>query len=171
MSIADALGYEVMSPNLVQRAMRRVASTRMGARVLSSTMRHIDDVVQRASGGRTTSAAIIAGLAVLDVTTTGRRSGQPRTSHLVAVPYDGALAVLGTNFGGASTPAWVHNVKADPHVTVTYRGTTVAAIARPATPEEQAGVLAASEGVYLGYRKYQERITGRTLRIFLLQLP
>jgi deazaflavin-dependent oxidoreductase (nitroreductase family) len=169
MGIASDLGYDFPAPNLAQRAVQRIASTRPGAEALSMTMRHLDDLVLRLSHGRTTGGALLAGLSVLDVTTTGRRSGQPRTSHLVGVPYADTLAILGTNFGGARTPAWVHNIEAEPRVTVTYRGRSVEAVARPATPEEQEGVLTASEAVYGGYRKYQERISGRTVRIFILQ--
>ena len=101
-------------------------------------------------------------------TTTGRKSGLPRTSHLIAVPYDGTLALLGTNFGQPATPAWVLNLEANPRATVTHSGRTREVVARLATEQEQAGVLAASAQVYGGYLKYQQRITDRRLRIFLL---
>jgi deazaflavin-dependent oxidoreductase (nitroreductase family) len=106
---------------------------------------------------------------VLDVTTTGRRSGEPRRTHLIAVPYADSLALLGTNFGQRSTPAWVLNLEADPRLTVTHHGVTLDAVARPATPDEQADVLTASAGVYGGYLKYQTRIAHRRLRVFLLR--
>ena len=41
-------------------------------------------------------------------------------------------------------------------------------MARAATPDEQTAVLAGSAGVYGGYLKYQDRITRRRLRIFVL---
>jgi deazaflavin-dependent oxidoreductase (nitroreductase family) len=113
---------------------------------------------------------LLAGLPVLDLTTTGRRSGRPRTSHLISVPIDDTLAVLGTNFGQPATPAWVLNLEADPHATVRYRDRTAEVTARPATEAEFARVLAASGPVYPGYRKYQQRIgDSRRLRIFLLE--
>ncbi len=104
---------------------------------------------------------------MLDIVTTGRRSGAPRRTHLIAVPYADTLALLGTNFGQRSTPAWVLNLEADPRLSVMHRGVTLDAIARPATPEEETAVLAASAGVYGGYLKYQDRIT-RRLRIFIV---
>ena len=58
-------------------------------------------LVGRLTKGRRSAPGLLAGLEVLDVTTTGRRSGQRRTSHLIAAPYDGTLALLGTNFGQA----------------------------------------------------------------------
>jgi hypothetical protein len=46
---------------------------------------------------------------------------------------------------------------------------TRAVVARPASDGERDQVLAAASTVYGGYLKYQQRITGRTLRIFLLE--
>jgi deazaflavin-dependent oxidoreductase (nitroreductase family) len=121
------------------------------------------------SRGRTSTPRLLAGIPVLDLTTTGRKSGLPRTSHLIAVPYDDTLALLGTNFGQTSTPAWVLNLEANPRATVVHNGRTREVVARPVTGPEQAAVLAASSQVYGGYLKYQQRITGRQLRIFLLE--
>ena len=168
MGLADDLGYRVRRPNAFQRAVQRFASTRPGAWTFSKLLRHLDDAVGRLSKGRTSAPEVLAGLPVLDVTTTGRRSGLRRTSHLIAVPIDGTLALLGTNFGQPATPAWVLNLEADPHATVTFKHHTVEAVARPAGDDEQARVLAGSAQVYGGYLKYQQRITGRHLRIFVL---
>jgi deazaflavin-dependent oxidoreductase (nitroreductase family) len=167
--LADDLGYRIPRANPFQRLMQGLASTRPGAWLFSHLLRHLDNAVGRLSGGRTSTPRLLAGIPVLDVTTTGRRSGLRRTSHLIAVPYDATLALLGTNFGQPSTPAWVLNLEADPHATVTHTGRTADVVARPATDDEQAAVLAASAQVYGGYLKYQQRITGRRLRIFILE--
>ena len=168
MGLADDLGYRLRPPNAFQALVQRLASTRPGAWLFSKVLRHLDDVVGRLTSGRTSAPEVLAALPVLDVTTTGRKSGLRRTSHLIAVPIGDTVALLGTNFGQPSTPAWVLNLEADPRATVTYRRRTVEATARPADPEEHAAVLAGSAHVYGGYLKYQQRITGRRLRIFLL---
>jgi deazaflavin-dependent oxidoreductase (nitroreductase family) len=167
MGLAADLGYRIPRANPFQRLMQGFASTRPGAWVFSHVLRHLDDAVGRLSRGRTSTPRLLAGIPVLDVTTTGRRSGLRRTSHLIAVPHDGTLALLGTNFGQPRTPAWVLNLEADPHATVTHAGRTVEVLARLATAEEQAAVLADSVQVYGGYLTYQQRIT-RRLRVFLL---
>jgi deazaflavin-dependent oxidoreductase (nitroreductase family) len=169
MGIAADLGYGIPRPNLFQRGVHAFASTRIGAWTFSKLLRHLDDPVGRVSKGRTSAPELLAGLPVLDITTTGRRSGAPRRTHLIAVPYADTLALLGTNFGQRSTPAWVLNLEADPHLTVTHHGVTVEAVARAATAEEQSAVLAASAGVYGGYLKYQDRIAHRRLRTFVLE--
>ncbi len=149
--------------------MQGLASSRPGAWLFSHVLRHLDDAVGRLSGGRTSAPRLLAGIPVLEVTTTGRKSGLRRTSHLIAVPFGDTLALLGTNFGQPRTPAWVLNLEADPRATVTHAGRTAEVRARPATDQEQAAVLAGSARVYGGYLKYQRRITGRRLRIFLLE--
>ena len=170
MSLASELSYEFPRPNWFQRAMKAFGATRFGAWLFSKLLRHLDDVVQRLTRGRTTVPELLAGLPVLDLTTTGRRSGQPRTSHLISVPLDDTLALLGTNFGQPATPAWVLNLEANPHATVRYRGRSVDVLARPATEAEFSRVLASSGPIYAGYRTYQQRIgERRRLRIFLLE--
>jgi deazaflavin-dependent oxidoreductase (nitroreductase family) len=169
MGLAADLGYHVRRPNLLNRGTQAFASTRPGAWLFSKLLRHADDLVGRVSRGRTSAPELLAGLPVVDVTTTGRRSGLRRTSHLIAVPYDDTLALLGTNFGQPSTPAWALNLEADPRATLRHRGTSLEAVARPATAEEHEAVLARSAAVYGGYLKYRGRITGRRLRIFVLE--
>lgn len=169
MGLAADLGYVHKPPNPLHRLVQAFASTRPGAWLFAHTLRHLDDVVGRLSRGRTSAPQLLAGLPVLDITTTGRKSGQPRSSHLIAVPIADTLALLGTNFGQPSTPAWVLNLEADPHATVSYRGRTLVAVARPATADEQTEVMGNSTSVYGGYAKYRQRIQGRRVRIFVLE--
>ena len=51
---------------------------------------------------------------MLTITTAGRKSGLPRTMPLLGVPIGDDIALVGTNFGRESTPAWVGNLRADP---------------------------------------------------------
>jgi deazaflavin-dependent oxidoreductase (nitroreductase family) len=171
MGLATDLGYTFRRPNPLQRATQACASSRPGAWFFSRTARHLDDLVRRISAGRASASELLAGLPVLDVTTTGRRSGLRRSTHLISVPIGDTLALLGTNFGQPHTPAWVLNLESDPHASVAYRGTTREVVARPATPAEYAEVMARSAGLYGGYQKYQQRITGRRVRIFVLEPP
>ena len=171
MGIAADLGYSFKKPNPFQRSMQALAGTKPGAWFFSKALRHLDTAMARLTGGRTTIAEFLAGLPVLDVTTTGRRSGQPRTSHLIAIPHDDTLALLGTNFGQTSTPAWVLNLEADAHAHAQFKTRGQDVVARAATDEEVAAIFAASREYYGGYAKYQQRITGRRVRAFVLEPP
>ena len=169
MGLASDLSYTIKPPNAFQRLVQRLAATRPGAWVFAKTLRHLDDLFAAVSHGRVSAPGLLAGLPVIDLTTTGRKSGQRRTSHLISVPLDDTLALLGTNFGQRSTPAWVLNLESDPHADVTFKGRSVPVLARPAGTAQYAEVLRRSTGVYGGYAKYAERITGRTVRIFVLE--
>ena len=168
--LADELGYAHRPGNPAQRAFRWIGGTRVGADVFARTLRHADGLVGRASHGRHSAPSLLSGISVLRVTTTGRRSGAPRTSHLIATPYDRALALIGTNFGQASTPAWVLNLEADPRAVVHYRGVSREVVARPASPAEVDEVFARSAAFYPGYGRYRRRLGGRRrIRVFVLE--
>jgi deazaflavin-dependent oxidoreductase (nitroreductase family) len=168
-SLAAELGYAHRPDNLLRKAVKAFGASRPGAWVFARVLRHLDDVIGRVSKGRTSAPQLLAGLAVLDLTTIGRRSGQPRTSHLIGFPVGEAVALLGTNFGQESTPAWVFNLEADPHATVSYADRTVDVVARPATEAEFEQVLSEAAERYAGYAKYRQRIgTSRRLRVFVL---
>ena len=170
MGLAADLGYRHRPANAAQRGVQALGSSRAGAWLFSRTLRHLDDAVTRVSRGRQSAPQLLAGLPVLDLTTTGRRSGRPRTSHLISIPVGEDLAVLGTNFGQPATPAWVLNLEADPRATVTYRGRTLPVTARPATDTERAAVMDRSRAIYGGYERYQQRISARRVRVFVLEV-
>ncbi|MFQ6173328.1 nitroreductase family deazaflavin-dependent oxidoreductase [Oryzobacter sp. R7] len=169
MGIAADLDYAIpVRANVLQRSVRVVASSRPGAWALARTLPALDRFVSRLTRGRTTLSEELSALPVLVVTTTGRRSGLPRPAQLIGIPVGDTLALVGTNFGQASTPTWVLNLEADAHATVTHRGRTLDVLARPATPAERADVLARAPEVYVGYAKYRTRISGRRVRVFVL---
>ena len=170
---AAALGLITLASLFVptvsaQRAVQRMASTRAGSWVFQRTLYRIDRPLHRWTGGRLTAPGLLAGLPVIMVTTTGARSGLPRTMPLAGIPCGDDLAVVGSNFAQPSTPAWVHNLEADPRATVVWRDRSVAVRARPATEAEREVVWARGAQVYGGFSKYRERITDRTVRIFVL---
>ncbi len=169
MGLAADLDYRIAEPTALHRSVRAVASTAPGARVLAHILPTLDRAVARLSGGRTTAVELLAGLPLLGLTTTGRHSRQPRYAPLIAVPFRDTLAVIGTNFGQTSTPTWVLNLEAEPRATVTHDDVTLAVVARPADEPERAEILARAGEVYIGYPKYLRRITGRRVRVFVLE--
>ena len=81
----------------------------------------VDSAVQRVTGGRF-SPMRLAGLTSILLTTTGRKTGLPRSIALLAVPDGGSLIVIGSNFGRSGHPAWSANLKTNPEATVHLRG-------------------------------------------------
>lgn len=138
--------------------------------MFSHTLRHLDAGIGRLTRGRHSAPSLLSGLAVLTLTTTGRRSGAPRASHLIATPHGEDLALIGTNFGQPSTPAWVLNLESHPWATLDYRGISADVVARPATVEECDEIFRTAATFYPGYGNYRSRIAGRRrVRVFVLQ--
>ncbi|KRE41477.1 nitroreductase family deazaflavin-dependent oxidoreductase [Knoellia sp. Soil729] len=168
--LADELGYHHSTGGRTHRAIRWLGGTRAGAWTFAHTLRHADAVVGRLTRGRHSAPSICTGLAVLTLTTMGRRSGMQRTTHLIATPRGNALGLLGTNFGQHATPAWARNLESHPHATVTYRGVTREVLARPATSAEAEAVFAEAATFYPGYRSYRRRVCdSRQIRVFMLE--
>jgi deazaflavin-dependent oxidoreductase (nitroreductase family) len=71
------------------------------------------------------------------ITTTGRRSGAPRTNGLTYCRDRGDYIVVASNGGSDRPPAWLLNLQADPEVTLRVGRRLVAATARVADPEER----------------------------------
>ncbi|MBM6399006.1 nitroreductase family deazaflavin-dependent oxidoreductase [Phycicoccus sonneratiae] len=169
MGVAADLSYALPRATAVHRAVRSVAATRPGAAALARTLPTLDRTVARLTRGRTTACALLSGLPVLVLTTTGRRTGALRSTQLIGVPVGDTVALLGTNFGQAATPGWVLNLESDPRATVGHGPRTVAVRARAASPTERGEVLALAEQVYVGYPRYFTRARHRRVRIFLLE--
>jgi len=122
----------------------------------------------RLSGGRLGWAAF--DMPVLELTTTGRRSGQPRSVMLTSPHRDGDRIVIVASKGGEDThPAWLLNLRENPQVTVSMKGAPgVAMIARVASPEERDRLWLVVTEKQARYAGYQER-TDREIPLVLLE--
>jgi deazaflavin-dependent oxidoreductase (nitroreductase family) len=111
----------------------------------------------RLSGGRLGGA--LGPMPVLLLTTTGRKSGQPRTWP-VGYFRDGARLIITASAGGEPThPAWYRNLRANPRVTVQLGRATRPMLARPATGAERARLWAHLVGEYPNFAAYQQQTT------------
>jgi len=75
---------------------------------------------------------------VIDITTTGRRTGEPRRIEIVFHNIDGRIYISGTPRN--RTRAWIHNLTDDPHLTFHLKGPVQAdlpATARVVTDEAE----------------------------------
>lgn len=156
-------------PNLAQRTIKRIASFTPVAWLLSRTLRHLDRAVTRISGGRTTATSLLTGLPVIYLTTTGAKSGQPRTTPLICGVDGDRLILFATNFGGQKNPAWSYNLRATPLATVTYHGRSAVYRSRNAMPAERNRYWPLADAIYTGYAAYRERAAHREIPMFVLE--
>jgi deazaflavin-dependent oxidoreductase (nitroreductase family) len=95
----------------------------------------VHQFLYRRTGGRVGAHA--GGAPALLLTTTGRRSGEPRTSALTYLRDGNRLVVVASNGGSDHPPAWLLNLKAHPGVGVQVGRRQFAATAAVASPEER----------------------------------
>jgi deazaflavin-dependent oxidoreductase (nitroreductase family) len=108
------------------------------------------------------------GAPTLLLTTTGARSGLPRTSPLLYVRGEGVLYVAGSNFGRSDHPAWSSNLLANPAAVVAIGGAAVHVAAQLLSGAERAAIWQRFVELASTYDVYRDR-TDRQIRLFALR--
>ena len=99
------------------------------------------------------------GRPMLLLTTTGARSGQPRTVPMMYIPDGDRLLVIASNAGAPSHPDWYHNLVAHPEVTVEIGAETFDAIAIVTEGEERHRLWTRIVESYPFFADHQAKIT------------
>jgi deazaflavin-dependent oxidoreductase (nitroreductase family) len=107
---------------------------------------------------------------VVELTTTGRKSGLPRTVMLTSPWQEGSTIVVVASRGGdGRTPAWQLNIEAQPRVEVVVNGgAKEPRTARVAAPEERARLWPLVTKDHKNYAGYQRKTT-REIPLVLLE--
>ena len=110
------------------------------------------------------------GMPVLELTTTGRKSGQPRSVMLTSPVQQGDTIVIVASRGGDDHhPAWFLNLRDHPEVEVAFAGKPKRAMrARVANAQERAELWPRVTAAYKGYGDYQTK-TDREIPLVLLE--
>ncbi|MGI8563079.1 MAG: nitroreductase/quinone reductase family protein [Candidatus Dormibacter sp.] len=116
----------------------------------------------RANGGRLSGP--LAKSTLLLLTTTGARSGQPRTAVLGYGRHADSYVVIASNNGATSHPAWYQNLLANPTATVEVGRDRFQVRARTAEPAEREQVAAA-----VSWLEQQQALTSREIPLVLLE--
>jgi deazaflavin-dependent oxidoreductase (nitroreductase family) len=108
------------------------------------------------------------GTQTLILTTTGRKSGEPRKTPLIYGEHDGNLLVVASKGGSPDPPAWYVNLRENPDVGVQVWGERFPARARDATPEERPELWKIMTSHWPAYDEYQEK-TDREIAVVVLE--
>jgi deazaflavin-dependent oxidoreductase (nitroreductase family) len=108
------------------------------------------------------------GTTTLLLTTTGRKSGQPRTTPLIYRKQGDAYTVIASNGGSEEPPLWYRNLQADPNVEVQVLGDRFTARARTASPDEKPAMWRTMAGTWPAYDDYQEK-SSREIPVVVLE--
>jgi deazaflavin-dependent oxidoreductase (nitroreductase family) len=107
------------------------------------------------------------GVPILLLTTTGRKSGQPRTTPLIYARDGDAYLVVASMGGAPQHPNWYRNLLADPTARIQVRADHVDVRARTAGGGEKARLWTIVAGQWPNYDAYQSR-TDRVIPVVVL---
>jgi deazaflavin-dependent oxidoreductase (nitroreductase family) len=140
----------------------------MPSDLLLKSMNAIHRAVLTVTGGRVGSS--VSGMPVLQLTTTGRKSGQPRTVILTVPAQIGdTLVVVASRGGDDRHPGWFLNLQDEPRVQVSVRGAASRPMrARVATAQEREDLWPGIVADHSNYGDYQTR-TSRVIPLVLLE--
>lgn len=137
--------------------------TDLGFRVVTRLHRTAFDLTRGRLGGT------VAGLPVVKLTTTGRKTGRQRETMLISPVHDADRVIIVASKGGAPRhPTWYLNLRDNPSVTITMLGESRPMSAHTATAEEKAQLWPEIVKAYKGYGGYQEK-TDRDIPVVVLQ--
>ena len=108
------------------------------------------------------------GSSVLLLTTTGRRSGEPRATPLIYGRRGDDYLVVASKGGSPEPPAWYVNLREQPDVEVQVLGERFPARARTATAEEKPELWQEMVRHWPDYDSYQRR-TDREIPVVVLE--
>jgi deazaflavin-dependent oxidoreductase (nitroreductase family) len=108
------------------------------------------------------------GVQTLILTTTGRKSGEPRDSALIYGRNGDDLLVVASKGGSDSQPAWYLNLQATPEAEVQVRDERFKVRARDASDAERPELWAQMTRLWPAYDDYQRK-TERQIPIVVLE--
>ena len=123
-------------------------------------LNYLSVMLYHLTGGRAYRGSPDSPAGFLKLTTTGRKSGQPRTVHLLYIRDGSAYVVTASNSGKQRPPGWFFNVSSNPQVTMQVHGTHVSAVAEVAEPDKRRELwarLLSIAPMYAGYEKQTTR--------------
>lgn len=105
---------------------------------------------------------------LLILTTTGRRSGEPRSTVVGYIPDGDAFIIVASKGGLPEHPAWYHNIVANPDVTIERSGAPEQRRARITSGDERERLWRKICVLYPTFASYQASTT-RQLPVILLE--
>ena len=136
--------------------------TNRGFRILGGIHRAVYRLTGGRVGGRMGKAPVLL------LTTTGRKSGKPRTTPLLYARAGDGYVLIASKGGAEHHPLWYRNLQANPRAEVQVGRRTEQVRARDAEGEERERLWRALTDLYSGYDGYAKK-TSRTIPVVVLE--
>jgi len=117
-------------------------------------MSRIQALLYKSTNGKV-AGKFLKGAPVALLTTTGRKTGEPRVSPLLYLREGDRVVLVASQGGAAKHPMWYLNLKANPKVSIQIRDEVLDLIARDATEPERAEYWPKLVAMYSSFDDYQ----------------
>ena len=123
-------------------------------KVIIKWMSRAQTFLYKRSGGKV-AGSFLQGAPVALLTTTGRKTGEPRVSPLLFLREGDRVVLVASQGGAAKHPMWYLNLKADPKITVQIKDEVLYLTARDATEQERTEYWPKLVDMYSSFDDYQ----------------
>jgi deazaflavin-dependent oxidoreductase (nitroreductase family) len=152
-----------------QRLVRRSAASHPVARLYARIQPPLDRFVYRLTGGRAMLSSRLSGIEVSMLTTTGAKTGRPRTLPVLALPDGQDVILIASNFGRARNPSWYHNLRVNPNATIVTAGVSRELVARELSGRERDHWYARAEEIFPPFTYYPRWAAQREIPVLRLR--
>ena len=159
---------ELPRPNSLQKLIHRVVMLRPVTAFFARKIHRLDRLVWRWTGGKHTLSEL-AGWPIVQLTTTGARSGIPYSLPLIGLFSGDKIALIASSFGRQRNPGWYYNLKAFPECEVEFRGRSRKYLARETGGQEREKYWQLAVSYYQGYELYKIRAAHRPIPVMVLE--
>lgn len=122
----------------------------------------IDRAVIKLTNGHVSMSLVLPEVLL---THTGAKTGAQRSTPLTYFTDGGRIITIASNYGGDRHPAWYHNVKANPRVTLSARGYTGTFVGEEVTGAERDRLFDLAKQFVPTYADYEELAAGRRIPV------
>ena len=157
-----------LKPTAFQRLIHRFIMLRPVTAFFADKIHLLDKLILKLTGGKYTISEF-AGWNIIQLTTIGAKTNQPRMVPLVGLFDDEKVALIATSFGRGHNPGWYYNLKANPCCHVSFKGKLGEYVARETKGEERGRYFRMAVSQYAGYQKYEERAAHRHIPVMVLE--
>jgi deazaflavin-dependent oxidoreductase (nitroreductase family) len=158
----------VRKPNAVQKLLHRFFMLPSVTAFFAPRVHLIDQRILSLTKGKFTASEIL-GWNIIQLTTIGAKTRQPRTMPLMGMFDQEKIALIASSFGRKHNPGWYYNLLAYPECELRFNGHVGTYLAREAMGEEYDLYWQMAVSFYSGYEKYQQRARHRHIPVIVLE--
>jgi|SRR5688500_4486654 len=156
------------NPNALQRFIHQFILLRPVTAFFANKVHFVDQFVLKWTRGKYTLSEF-AGWNIIQLTTIGAKTNQPRTIPLVGIFDNEKIALIASSFGRKHNPGWYYNLKVNPYCYVSFKSKSGEYVARETESEEREKYFQLAVSEYAGYQKYKERALHRHIPVMVLE--